>query len=226
MASYCTIWYHIVQYGIILYNMVLYFTLFYNILHYFTEQLIKCTFWPGFLPLQGTPTAKNIWRLQIANWNLNMFSTFLYKCEIHFLYFRHHFEVVRSSPLFSGLRWLFFAAHLLYIGHGKTYMVSYCILYNMVSYCTIWYHIVQYGTILYNMVSYCTIWYHIVQYGIILYNMASYCTIWYHIIQYGIILYCMLQAINWYFGKCIVRNMLQNSIESTKSRKKPKHLNT
>ena len=70
-------------------------------------------------------------------------------------------------------------------------MVSYCILYNMVSYCTIWYHIVQYGTILYNMVSYCTIWYHIVQYGIILYNMISYCTIWYHIILYyiNIILY-------------------------------------
>ena len=57
-------------------------------------------------------------------------------------------------------------------------------------------------------------------------NMVSYCTIWCHIVQYGIILYCMLQAINWYFGKCIVRNMLQNSIESTKSRKKPKHLNT
>ena len=53
----------------------------------------------------------------------------------------------------------------------------------MVSYCTIWYHIVQYGIILYNMVSYCTIWYHIVQYGTILYNMVSYCTIWYHIVQ-------------------------------------------
>ncbi len=35
-------------------------------------------------------------------------------------------------------------------------------LYNMVPYYTIWYHIVQYGTILYNMVPYCTIWYHIV----------------------------------------------------------------
>ena len=47
----------------------------------------------------------------------------------------------------------------------------YIMLYNMVSYCTIWYHIVQYGIILYNMVSYCTIWYHIVQYGTILYNI-------------------------------------------------------
>ena len=36
--------------------------------------------------------------------------------------------------------------------------------------------------ILYNMISYCTIWYHIVQYDIILYNMISYC------IQYDIIL--------------------------------------
>ena len=62
----------------------------------------------------------------------------------------------------------------------------------MIPYCTIWYHIVQYGSILYNMVPYCTIWYHIVQYGIILYNMVSYCTIWYHIVQYGIILYNMV----------------------------------
>ena len=44
----------------------------------------------------------------------------------------------------------------------------------MIPYCTIWYHIVQYGIILYNMASYCTIWHHIVQYGIILYNMVSY----------------------------------------------------
>ena len=42
------------------------------------------------------------------------------------------------------------------------WMLYYIILYNMVSYCTIWYHIVQYGIILYNMVSYYTIWYHIV----------------------------------------------------------------
>ena len=89
--------------------------------------------------------------------------------KLYFLYFRYHFEVVGSSPLFSSLRWLFFAAHLLYIGHGKN-----------------WYHIVQYGTILYNMVPYCTIWYHIVQYGTILYNMIPYCTIWYHIVQYAI----------------------------------------
>ena len=78
--------------------------------------------------------------------------------------------------MFSGLRWLCFAAHLLYIGHGKN-------IYSIIL------HIVQYGIILYNMVSYCTIWYHIVQYGIILYTMVSYCTIWYHIVQYGIILY-------------------------------------
>ena len=32
---------------------------------------------------------------------------------------------------------------------------------------------------LYNMVSYYTIWYYIIQYGIILYNMVSYYTIWY-----------------------------------------------
>ena len=88
-----------------------------------------------------------------------------------FFIFRHHFEVVRSYPLFSGLRWFSFAAHLLYIGHGKN--IYGIILYNMVS-CTIWYHIVQYGIILYNMASYCTIWHHIVQYGIILYNMVSY----------------------------------------------------
>ena len=89
--------------------------------------------------------------------------------KIYVLYFRHHFEVVRSYPLFSGLRWLFFAAHLLYIGNGKN-------IYGIIL------HIVQYGIILYNMVSYCTIWYHIVQYGTILYNMVSYYTIWYHII--------------------------------------------
>ena len=47
----------------------------------------------------------------------------------------------------------------------------------MISYCTIWYHIVQYDTILYNMIPYCTIWYHIVQYDTILYNMIPYCTI-------------------------------------------------
>ena len=61
----------------------------------------------------------------------------------------------------------------------------------MVSYCTIWYHIVQYGIILYNMVSYCTIWYHIVQYGIILYNMVSYCTIWYHLF---FVVFCFSQT--------------------------------
>ena len=44
----------------------------------------------------------------------------------------------------------------------------------MISYCTIWYHIVQYDTILYNMIPYCTIWYHIVQYDTILYNMIPY----------------------------------------------------
>ncbi len=86
----------------------------------------------------------------------------------------------------------------------------------MVSYCTIWYHIIQYGIILFNMVyspppqplsspdpspqppasqlpsprpTLAQPPNHIVQYGIILYNMASYCTIWYHIVQYGIILY-------------------------------------
>ena len=51
----------------------------------------------------------------------------------------------------------------------------------MLSYYTIWYHIIQYGIIVYNMISYRTIWY------LILYNMMSYYTIWYHIIQYGII---------------------------------------
>ena len=69
----------------------------------------------------------------------------------------------------------------------------------MISYYTIWYHIIQYGIILYNMVSYCTIWYHIVQYGIILYNMVPYCTIWYHIVQYGIILYNM---VSYYIACC------------------------
>ena len=36
----------------------------------------------------------------------------------------------------------------------------------MVTYCTIWYHIEQYGTILYNMVPYCTILYYIILYYI------------------------------------------------------------
>ena len=139
---------------------------------------------PDFCPCKAHPPAKRIGKLYV-------------------LYFRYHFEVVGSSPLFSSLRWLFFAAHLLYIGHGKNiygiilHIVQYgIILYNMVSYCTIWYHIVQYGIILYNMVS-CTIWHHIVQYGIILYNMVS-CTIWYHIVQYGIILYNMVSCTIWY----------------------------
>ena len=44
----------------------------------------------------------------------------------------------------------------------------------MVSYYTIWYHIIQYGIIFYNMVSYYTISYHIVQYDIILYNIILY----------------------------------------------------
>ena len=39
----------------------------------------------------------------------------------------------------------YFAAHLLYIGHGKN-------IYGIIL------HIVQYGIILYNMVPYCTIW--------------------------------------------------------------------
>ena len=73
MVSYCTIWYHIVQYDIILYNMVSYCTIWYHILpyfiifysmfHHFTEKSIKSTFWPGFLPLQGTPTGENNWFL-------------------------------------------------------------------------------------------------------------------------------------------------------------------
>ncbi len=90
--------------------------------------------------------------------------------------------------MFSSLRWLFFAAHLLYIGHGKKHikiikLINKHILdRSMISYCTIWFHIVQYGTILYNMVSYCTIWYHIVQYGIILYYIILYCIILYYII--------------------------------------------
>ena len=29
------------------------------ILHEFTDKSIKCTFWLGLLPLQGTPTGKN-----------------------------------------------------------------------------------------------------------------------------------------------------------------------
>ena len=36
-----------------------YFIIFYTILHNHTDKSIKCTFWPGFLPLQGTPTGKN-----------------------------------------------------------------------------------------------------------------------------------------------------------------------
>ena len=69
IIPYCIIWYHIVWYGIILYDMLSYcmiwyhilsyFIIFYSIFHNFTEKSIKCTFWPGFLPLQGTPTGKN-----------------------------------------------------------------------------------------------------------------------------------------------------------------------
>ena len=40
--------------------------------------------------------------------------------------------------------------------------ISVAWLYNMISYCTIWYLIVQYDIILYNMIPYCIIWYHIV----------------------------------------------------------------
>ena len=35
------------------------FIIFYMILLNFTLKSIKYTFWPGFLPLQGTPTGKN-----------------------------------------------------------------------------------------------------------------------------------------------------------------------
>ena len=41
------------------YNILSYFIIFYSIFHYFTEKSIKSTFWPGFLPLQGTPTGEN-----------------------------------------------------------------------------------------------------------------------------------------------------------------------
>ena len=41
------------------YFFVVFVIIFYIILHNFTEQSIKCTFWPGMLPLQGTPTGKN-----------------------------------------------------------------------------------------------------------------------------------------------------------------------
>ena len=37
----------------------LFFIIFYTILRHFTEKSIKCTFWSGFLPLQGTPTGEN-----------------------------------------------------------------------------------------------------------------------------------------------------------------------
>ena len=36
-----------------------FFIIFYTILRHFTEKSIKCTFWSGFLPLQGTPTGEN-----------------------------------------------------------------------------------------------------------------------------------------------------------------------
>ncbi len=70
-----------------------FFIIFYADLHEFAETSITCTFWPGILPLQGSPTGKTNGRIQ-------------------FWYFRYHFEVVKSSPLFSGLRCSFFAAHL------------------------------------------------------------------------------------------------------------------
>ena len=49
MVSYYTIWYYILHYLII----------FYTIQYNFTDKYIKCTFWPGMLPLQGTPTGNN-----------------------------------------------------------------------------------------------------------------------------------------------------------------------
>ena len=68
----------------------------------------------------------------------------------------------------------------------------------MISYCTIWYHIVQYDIILYNMISYCTILYHSAQYDIILYYLTSYCTIWCHIAQYDILLNMISYCTIWY----------------------------
>ena len=41
--------------------------------HHFTEKSIKCTFWPGFLPLQGTPTGEN------TSFLLFIFYTMLHK---------------------------------------------------------------------------------------------------------------------------------------------------
>ena len=40
----------------------LFLIIFYNMLHHFTLKSITCTFWPGILPLQGSPTGqKNGW---------------------------------------------------------------------------------------------------------------------------------------------------------------------
>ena len=152
------------------YNILSYFIIFYSIFHHFTEKSIKSTFWPGFLPLQGTPTGEN------NGWGIILYNMALY-CTIWY-------HIVQYGIiLYNMVSYCTIWYHIVQYG---------IILYNMVSYCTIWHHIVQYGIILYNMVSYCTIWYHIVQYGTILYNMVSYCTIWYHIVQYYIILYYII----------------------------------
>ena len=53
----------------------------------------------------------------------------------------------------------------------------------MVSYGTIWYLVVPYGTIRrYHMVPYGGIWYHMVPYGTIRYQMVPYGTIRYHMV--------------------------------------------
>ena len=54
-------------------SRVRFFIICYTILRNVTEQSIKCTFWPGFLPLQGTPTGEN-----------NLFFIIFYICFNHF----------------------------------------------------------------------------------------------------------------------------------------------
>ena len=48
------------------------FIIFYIMLHHFTLKSIKCTFWPGILPLQGSPTGqKNCFSYYFTCFTLN-----------------------------------------------------------------------------------------------------------------------------------------------------------
>ena len=121
MISYCTIWYHIVQYDTILYNMIPYCTIIW-----------LSAGRPGSRCSGGGP------HKALSKLRANINRAYLYGYDNIILYYWSRID----PGLILDRAWIIILynriSHCTIWYHNVQYDI---ILYNMASYCTIWYHL-------------------------------------------------------------------------------------